>query len=157
MHLFLYHYRLVPRELALSVEPWIHETLPPNNSTTNSTSIASTAQLSQQQSKIMNVVVPNVACTPAATKKIRRKPENKVSSPHVSADLEKKIYLTMTSVLSCHAYHKFYIQFQFRFPFNEPIWLSLIYLLFHLIFFFLCIFSLNHKLINATMKSDVAN
>lgn len=72
--------RLVPRELALSVvDPWITETLPPNN-TTNSTSIASTAQLSQQQSKIMNVVVPNVACTPAATKKIRRKPENKVST-----------------------------------------------------------------------------
>lgn len=27
----------------------------------------------------MNVVVPNVACPPAAAKKIRRKPENKVS------------------------------------------------------------------------------
>ncbi|KAG5683496.1 hypothetical protein PVAND_012773 [Polypedilum vanderplanki] len=69
---------LGPRELVLSsVDPWITDTLPPNN-TTNS---ASTAQLSQQQSKIMNVVVPNLACSPAATKKIRRKPENKVSNP----------------------------------------------------------------------------
>jgi hypothetical protein len=68
-------HRLGPRELTLSVEPhWITDTLPPNN--TNS---ASTAQLSQQQqSKIMNVVVPNAACT-AASKKIRRKTENKVS------------------------------------------------------------------------------
>lgn len=72
---YLSSFRLGPRELALSVEPWITDTLPPNNSTN---SIASTAQLSQQQSKIMNVVVPNVAHTPAASKKIRRKPENKV-------------------------------------------------------------------------------
>ncbi|KAL7030722.1 hypothetical protein ACKWTF_006763 [Chironomus riparius] len=78
---------LGPRELALPVD-WISETLPPNN-TTNS-SIASAAQLSQQQSKIMNVVVPNVACTPAATKKIRRKPENKPQSQINKCNNEKR-------------------------------------------------------------------
>jgi hypothetical protein len=75
------NFRLGPREL--SVDQWITDTLPPNSN--SNTSNASASLLSQQQqqqshqSKIMNVVVPNVACPPAATKKIRRKPENKVS------------------------------------------------------------------------------
>lgn len=75
--------RLGPRDINLSVDQWITDSLPPNSNT--NTSNASASLLSQQQqqqshqSKIMNVVVPNVACPPAAPKKIRRKPENKVS------------------------------------------------------------------------------
>jgi hypothetical protein len=73
--------RLGPRELNLSVDQWITDTLPPSNTSTSNALLLSQQQQQQShQSKIMNVVVPNVACPPAAPKKIRRKPENKVSS-----------------------------------------------------------------------------
>lgn len=78
-HSFHSYCRLGPRELNISVEQWITDNLPPNTSNSSTSLLSQQQQQSSHQSKIMNVVVPNVACPPAAAKKIRRKPENKVS------------------------------------------------------------------------------
>jgi hypothetical protein len=62
----------------------------------------------------MNVVVPpNVACTPAATKKIRRKPENKVKKAGENYQLASLEWTAADlsefdiCFLSCQANHKF--------------------------------------------------
>lgn len=98
--------RLGPRELNLSVDQWLSDTLPPSShpNATNAAALLLSQQQQQQshQSKIMNVVVPNVACPPAAPKKIRRKPENKVS---VAGDLSLGSATDICFVMSSS--HKF--------------------------------------------------
>lgn len=88
--LFFLFCRLGPRELNISVEQWITENLPANTSNSSTSLLSQQQQPSSHQSKIMNVVVPNVACPPAAAKKIRRKPENKVSLKILLSCVETK-------------------------------------------------------------------
>ncbi|XP_052864097.1 nuclear receptor coactivator 2 [Anopheles cruzii] len=54
------------------------------------TSGSAPPQLLQSQSKIMNVVVPSVACPPNASKKIRRKPDTKPQSQINKCNNEKR-------------------------------------------------------------------
>uniref|UniRef100_A0A182IZ83 Uncharacterized protein n=1 Tax=Anopheles atroparvus TaxID=41427 RepID=A0A182IZ83_ANOAO len=63
---------------------------PQSGTTTAATSGAAPASQLQSQSKIMNVVVPSVACPPTASKKIRRKPDAKPQSQINKCNNEKR-------------------------------------------------------------------